>query len=826
MWKVSSPNGLLCLEIEKNSEGRLEYQVLLDEKMVIEKSVIGFGTSKEIDLRNALSWESEREIKEEYSLPAGKKEVYENHAVEKKLEFSVNGEKFIFAARVFDDGVAFRYGIDSGNVEEISIYSEKTEFNFSKQFEDMWLQTWVDTYEGPYELCEWEKTVDKHYGMPGLFHAKETEIWVMITEAGLWNTDGAYCSSHLLGKGDNRMVLDFAPEQTEPMKASLPAYTPWRVITVVKDLNTLVNSTINCSLNPPTVIRDTSWISPGRSIWSWWSFENGAQLFSEQKKYVDFAAALGFESITVDAGWDDTWVKDLCSYAKERNVTVWLWSDMQAVDTLEKAREKIPKWAEWGVVGLKVDFFMNDSQHTMWQYNMIADIMTENKLMINFHGSTKPAGECRTYPNLMTEEGIMGLEHYKWSDMPDARHNCTVPFTRNVIGSMDYTVTGISNGNRNTTQAHQLALSVVYESATQHFADSIYTYEEWEGTDFLRRTYGTYDEVRLLDGFPGEYVVIMRRKGSQWFIGGITQMERKIKISLDFLEEQMEMEIYQDAGNGLAKEKIAVDKNGEIQIDLQENGGFACYISKEIRPVEDGVHQGYMTRPWKKLYPAGDGSCEWEVDVPFCKRQTLRICYESESEIQIKVGINGKMVYTDAEASGPKGTKRVTDVTVELEKGKNLIRVEENNETIIHTVSIIDWAMPEESWYDAGDCVLNGGARLEKVPGKEDLNIQGIGENGTAEFAGINIEQSGEYILLLDYYSGENRYLQVGVNDEPLITTVLFNSSGWGPSRWDVIGRKEVKIFLNQGTNIICLRGKEAGPHIGRIGIRLEKAVF
>lgn len=822
MWKVHSPNGRLSFEIDIDSAGEPYYQVLLDGITVIGKSAIRFRTEKQWSLRGAsCSSETEREIRETYSLPAGKKEIYTNHAMELKLEFPIAAGKFILEARAFDDGAAFRCGMDMADGGEIVIQEENTEVSFPADFNNMWLQEWVDTYEGPYESRKWEETTGRHYGMPCLFHAATTGIWVMISEAGLWNTNGTYCSSHLKGREAGVMELSFAPEQTEAMRVKSPSFTPWRTVNVVKDLNDLINSTLVWNLNPPASLRDTSWIHPGRNIWSWWSFENGAQLFSEQKKYVDFAAAYGFESITVDAGWDDTWVEDLCGYAKEKKVSVWLWSDMQALDTLEKAKEKIPRWAQWGVTGLKVDFFMNDSMHTMWQYQMIADIMTENKLMINFHGSTKPAGEGRTYPNLMTEEGIMGLEHYKWSDMPNARHNCTVPYTRNVVGSMDYTVTGISNRNRNTTQAHQLALSVVFESGTQHYADSIYTYEVWSGTDFLRRCKVVYDEVRLLDGFPGKYALMMRRKGREWYIGGITDEAREITIPLDYLPDgSMEMEIYSDGDNALVKETAVVSNNTVLTIPLKEKGGVALYIADTVRPLPEKEQQGYMTKPWKLLFPNEDGKCEWTVEVPKNMRQTLRICYEAQEACSFLVKVNEEEITVDAEAAGLRGTKRVTDTAVMLRSGSNSVSLISEKADKIHQVSVIDWALEEETWYGIEDCVLSGGARVEAIPDRKEKSIRGIGKGGAVEFTGVKAEKSGKYMLLLDYYSGENRNMEISVNGEAPFTTVLFNSSGWGAPRWDIIARKEVQIFLKQGVNTIRLQGKEAAAHIGRIGIR------
>ncbi|MBO7744578.1 glycoside hydrolase family 97 catalytic domain-containing protein [Paenibacillus sp. MWE-103] len=861
MWTLDSPHRKLTLTVYQDADERLYYSLEAGDCAVLAPSRLGLATSLG-DLLAGYRFirREDARISERYSLPVGKKAVYENEANELTLRFEAAELAVAVRFRLFEDGLAFRYEVRAGGETSFRVYREYTDFAFPGTFGELWLQDWVNTYEGPYNRCGWQTAGTRDYGMPALLHSAEDGRWAMLTEAGILNTGGSYCSSHLQTEADGRMKLAFAPEQLEPMPAALPLETPWRIVTVCDDLDQLVNSTLNYNLNPPCERADTSWIKPARSIWSWWAFENGAQLYSEQKRYVDFAAAMGFEAITVDAGWDDSWVKDLCDYARERNVDVWLWSDMQAIDTPEKAQEKIPRWAAWGVVGLKVDFFMNDSRHTMWQYNMIADLMTAHRLMINFHGSTKPAGEGRTYPNIMTAEGILGLEHYKWSGLPHAAHNCTVPFTRNVVGPMDYTVTGFSNANRNTTQAHQLALAIVFESGVQHFADAIYAYEPWVGTELLRRLPAKFDGVRVLSGFPGDHAVLMRSAGREWFVGGIVTASRSVTVPLGFLPDgRYRVELYRDGRNGdlLKKEVRFLTNRDSLSVQALESGGFALYISagEEAPPLKSGVRGGYMDAD-AHTYSSAAAELRGTADrVPRenalegsavalgsggelvfggvaadrTGRHSLRLFYLSARPSSLHVSVNGGEPQAfRLESSGGDEVVRTSDIVVTLEKGINAIVLARSgpNEPspLIDRVNVIGWAPHPDTFYSAEEGMLAGGASLCHVDASAGLRkAVGIGRGGSLTFDGVMAEADGDYILTLDYYSGENRALLIAVNDEPSMRSVLFNTGGWGPARWDISGIKEVKIRLRKGANRIKLHhDEELAPEVGRIGVRLE----
>lgn len=836
MWKLDSPASKVSITVFENAEKELRYTVERNGRAVIEHSRLGF----ESDLENFTSAfqfvkESRSVVEERYSIPAGKKAVYDNYANEMALEFQCGSYTFVVCARAYDDGAAFRYLVRSDIDQPMKVKREATSFNLAEGYDDLWLQSWVSSYEGIYERTSWEDKESRDYGMPSLFHAEQGG-WVMLTEAEVYNTDGSYCSCHLRGAGNRTMSLEFAPEEMGgPLSCKLPFASPWRVIVATDDLNELVNTTINYNLNPPSVMEDTSWIKPGRCLWGWWEYMNSAQLYTEQKRYVDFAAAIGFEGLTVDADWDMTWLKELCDYAHSKGIVVWLWSAMQYIDTPEKAREKIPLWASCGVDGLKVDFFQNDSQHTMWQYEMIADIMTEHKLMINFHGATKCMGEGRTWPNFMTAEGILGIEHYMWSDMPDARHNCTVPFTRNVVGPMDYTPTGFSNKNRNTTLGHQMALPVVYESGATHIAASIYYLEAWKGTDFLRRTKAVYDEVQVLSGFPGHHAAIMRRSKEEWLVGCITNEAMIVRLKMDFLPEgEFEAEIYEDdySGEMITVKRRKVTSADVIELPLLKSGGAGIYIAREIPELTKGICSGYMSEARTEyLAVAGqtrkgsepvaydngqgavllNGGLALAVSTAATAPQTIRLFYAAKESWMLRVSDGINSVEMEMPQSGSNKIFITKDVVFPFSEGESSLYLERTAGAVpaLEKIHIID-NNPQNEWYiPVGKGSLSGSAEFVlDAAGVE--KVTGLGNGGEIRFDHIKVPKDGYYLMRFDYCAGESRDLSIELNGGAhTYRTNLHNTAGWGFPTWDIRDQREIRIWMQAGSNTIRLYNDE-----------------
>jgi len=837
MWKVNSPNHVIQIKVWQNEEKGLRYSVYCNDQLVIEKSMLGIRTDI-ADFTDGFHFEKQKvtKIDDDYSIPAHKKAVYTNQANELALYFSWQDYPFVVRMRAYDDGIGFRYEIPHQESESLLVLGETTDFNFPKGYDELWLQNWVCHYEAPYNHSGWGDTNNRDYGMPSLFHNDNSEKWVMITEANVYNTNGNYCSCHLRGGKERNMRIDFAPEEEgQPIKCRLPFSSPWRVIVIVETLSELVNTTLNYNLNPPMKMKDLSFIKPGRCLWAWWEFENGAQLFTEQKRYVDFAAAMGFEGLTVDADWDLTWLLQLCEYAHAKNLVVWLWSAMQYIDTPEKAEAKIPLWAKCGVDGLKVDFFQNDSQHTMWQYEMIAEMMTKYQLMINFHGATKCMGEGRTWPNFMTAEGIMGLEHHKWSDMPNAKHNCTVPFTRNVIGPMDYTPTGFSNKNRNTTLAHQMVLPLVFESGATHIAASIYYLEAWKGTEFLRRMKPVYDGVSVLSGFPGHHAAILRWVEDEWLIGCITDKAMTMRLPLDFLPDgqSFEADIYEDDSSGemLAVKRCEVRRGDVIELPLQDSGGAGIYITPKIKALPSGISSDYMSTK-RSEYAALQGQvcggseiAEYEnglktvllngkliISVSATRRatHTMRVFYAATASFEIMVKVGENNVIQTLPASGSNKIFIVADINVPLGAGENSLELSYLKGAIpsIEKVAIIDNSPKSKLFVPVTKAWCKGGAELVKTKDKV-IKAVGIGLGGELIFNNVVLSEDTYYIIRFEYCAGESRDLYIEINDSEVYKTNLHSTSGWGFPVWDVREGTEVRIKMKKGGNKIRLFNEE-----------------
>lgn len=831
MWTLDSPNKELKVMIEQQGDGSLRYCVSKHGKKVIEESSMGICTDLG-DFTEGLLFEKEERdsIQEEYSIPVGKKEVYTNHAQELALCFRAHESEFTVRLRAFDDGMAFRYEIRTSGKDSFLVKRENTEFRISKNCDKLWLQDWIPTYEGPYNARNWDKSINgQPFGMPSLFFSETDGEWIMLNEANVINTNGSYCSCHLVGNENRCMSVGFAPEEKgKPVKTRLPFQSPWRYAVAADNLDELVNSTINYNLNPPSVIEDTSWIKPGRALWSWWEDMNGAQLYLESRNYVDMAAAYGFEGLTLDCGWDACWVKDLCEYAHEKNVQIWIWTAMQRLDTREKAEELIPLWASWGVDGLKIDFFENDSQHTMWQYNMLADLMIQYKLMINFHGSVKPMGEGRTWPNFMTAEGIMGMEHYQWSDLPNSLHNCTVPFTRNVAGPMDYTPTAFSNlKNRNTTMGHQLALPVVFDSGLTNYALALRFMEGWKGTDFLRRTKNHYQGVKVLSGYPGDHAAILRYTDTEWLIGVITSPKKVVNLSLDFLGEgEYEAEIYEDSAKGemISRTCRKVRAEDVLELSLLANGGAGVYITRKLEPLSFGICSGYMSDSYTE-YPGKDakmlqgsekvewdeetagfvlnGAAEFYGKAEETKNYSLRLFYAAEEPWVMEFTCGNFTATVKMPASTAIRTFITHEIIIPVNAGDFTFRMKRisGKAPAVWKLKLIDNDPFIPIAYGIREENLCGGGEITCVDGTAVAT--GLGWDAELRFNEVMVPAAGRYILRIIYAAGDCRDISIQANDGEVINTYLHSTSGWEFPTWEYVGEKEVLIDLQEGKNRI-----------------------
>lgn len=622
VWEAVSPDGRIRFVTEiadrEGGDTELQYKIMYQDSVVVDASRLGIVMNGHEYGHNAqlkdVAFES---IDEAYELKAGKRLSAGNRCEEMTLTFTDSrAMPFQLVVRVFNDGAAFRYGFPMQADSLFTIENELTEFAVPAPGK-AWIHPydWNNRCKPSYEqYCKNEIAInslpghDKGWAFPMLFRTKG--VWIMITEACL---DGTYPATHVDNSGRGNAYKIRFPEPEEPVipdspepVSVLPWYTPWRAVVVGTELNTVFTTQMVTHLNPPSVIEDTSWIKAGRAAWSWWYNGASTRSYKEQLKYVDLCREMGWEYLLIDAGWPDMdgkGVEGVVEYAAKQGVGVWLWyhsGSGREEDTpvhrlmadSHLRRAEMERIARMGVKGIKVDFFDTDKQRIIARYPAILKDAADYRLLVDLHGATLPRGFERTYPNLLTTEAIRGAETLGRQERCEqaAEHNATVPFTRNVVGSMDYTPVTFSNkirqgvpAIRRTSVAHQLALAVVFESGFQCFADRAEAYLSLpeEPKDFLKKVPAAWDESLLLAGYPSDYAVVARRKGDAWFIGGINGKNRAREISF----------VLPDACTGktftLLKDGTDIDTfdyeeiktdGSVIAVRLLGNGGFAAMI--------------------------------------------------------------------------------------------------------------------------------------------------------------------------------------------------------------------------------------------------------
>ncbi|MFF1877148.1 glycoside hydrolase family 97 catalytic domain-containing protein [Leifsonia sp. NPDC058230] len=487
-----------------------------------------------------------------------------------------SGLEWQLVVRVADDGVAVRYAIpDLQGVT--SLDSESTALELST-FERAWVLSYQTWYETPRFGQDVSELPDGDYGLPILLRAAN-DRYVLVTESDI---DGRFSGAHARidsAAGELRFI-----QADASVEVARGVITPWRVF-IVGDLATVVESQLVDELAPPThpTMGDASWVRPGRAAWSWWSdFYSSAQ-FEQQKHFVDVAARLGWEHLLIDCGWEETWVPEIVAHASRFGIQVHLWTIWHDIDGPEKL-QKLALWRSWGVVGIKVDFMESESKDRYRWYDSVLQETARLGLMVNFHGSVIPRGWARTWPQVVGYEAIRGSEYYVfYNDLPlTAEHNVIQPFTRNIVGAMDYTPTAFTAPGRTTSDGHELGMSVAFECGITHYADGVDAYLERPlAAKLLAELPATWDETRLLTGTPDTEAVLARRSGDRWFIGGIAAgPARDLQVPLSRLGGSgWQSWIVNDAegADGLADALSLVDD--VLTVHLDQDGGFAGILA-------------------------------------------------------------------------------------------------------------------------------------------------------------------------------------------------------------------------------------------------------
>ena len=585
--KVSSPNGKLTADVQDNQlviSYNGQQALAMTVQGIAGQTMIGTGA-----------------VKADYQMLAGKKRHCTNEANEYQC-----GDVTL---RMYNDGIAVRTSDISPQPSDIAYrIPEGTR---------RWMQQWCDSYEGFFPLDTTYKVLpvpsysgtfksaegwNNRWGYPALIEPADG-VFVLITEANIEKGQSASC---LYNDGETYRVveaerMDVAGETSDHKTAN--GKTPWRVA-IIGTLADVVESTLVTDVSEPCKIADTSWIHPGTVSWIYWAYNHGSNDYDIIKKYVDMAVTLGLPYVLIDAEWDEMkngkTIEDALNYAKEKGIKPLIWynSSVGWVDGAPTPKFRLNKpedrerefaWCDkMGVAGVKIDFFSGDNQKNMDYCQDLLECAARHHLLVNFHGATVPRGWQRTWPNLMSTEGVYGAEWY--NNVPTftakaARHNATLPFTRNVIGPMDYTPCTFSDSQHPhiTTNGHELALTVLFESALQHLADRPESYlaQPQAVQDFFDYLPTTWDESRLVCGYPGEYVVMARRSGTTWYVAGIngSDEQRTLKFSLDFIKGDVsEMTLFGDSGDKKNPWIIVPMFSLPSSLDLAPRGGFVLCI--------------------------------------------------------------------------------------------------------------------------------------------------------------------------------------------------------------------------------------------------------
>jgi alpha-glucosidase len=560
------------------------------------------------------------EVVDSYRLVTGKQRDIRTRGRQRVFTLrSATGDAFTLTARAYRDGVAFRYGFPRGELAQDSVVGEATGFHVPPGGR-AWMQpysrvsTWAPAYESDYRNgipVGTPAPEDVGWALPMLFASNDN--WILVTEAGLDRTSYGVHVEQRAGNGVYRVRL---PEEAEtygvaPRAAAIgfPWTSPWRVIIVGPTLATIVESTLVTDLAKPATFGDVSWIRPGRVSWSWWSDMGSPRDYQKVFPFVDLAQRMHWEYSLLDLGWPEMTnggdASELAEYARARNVGLIAWYNSggehnQVADagpkdllsTPEARASELRRIRALGFKGIKVDFMQSDKQYVIGLYEDILRDAAANRLVVDFHGSTIPRGWQRTYPNLLSMEAVKGAEQYGDSAFRQnaARFNTIYPFTRNVIGSMDYTPVIFGDAPdrlRNlTTNAHELALSVVFESGLQHFAstpamiDSQPDYVQ----RFLQIVPVAWDETRFVDGYPGRMAVLARRRGTEWYIGGINgdAVVAVAEIPLTFLapagyDVSLIADGEDDRSYQLATQRLT--NRDTITVEMAPRGGFAARLT-------------------------------------------------------------------------------------------------------------------------------------------------------------------------------------------------------------------------------------------------------
>ena len=588
-YSVRSPDGRVTVTV-RHTRDDLTFTVASGRSVLVDRGALGIVTSRG-DFRTGLAFarQSRNVVNESYRLPVGKRSTYANHANELELTFRKADQELRLVIRAYDDGIAFRYMLPgSGDVE---IASEHTTFPLAGNGVTYWGQPHPNNYG--YETPLGPVTVER-ISMPVLAELADRGHFVLVAQAASY---GSYVIPNFTRSG-NTLAVRFPVDQREPVRTTLPFASPWRLMLVSPgNARRIVESVMVENLNPPTepALRDAPWIRPGRASWDFLAGD-GRKLGT----WIDFAAEMGWEWHVTDAGWQNRvpHMRETTAYANARNVAIMAWGKVANRDFLYR-RDRAEAWMaeleRLGVRGAKIDFFdqrdstaaatddIEDTQARLQLRDFLTETAAKHRLMVEYHGSAIPSGERRRWPNLASAESVYGLERRT----QNLQHDLTIPYVRNVMGPVSYTPFHLTRSIGSI--AYQLGQTVIYEAAIQIFAERYDRILGFSGVSFLKAVPATWDDTRFVDGVPSSHAILARRKGTAWFVGGITRDARTASVPLAFLDEGVtyEAEIFRDgaAKTDLVMEKKLVKRGDVLSVPILAAGGFAAWVHPPVPPT-------------------------------------------------------------------------------------------------------------------------------------------------------------------------------------------------------------------------------------------------
>lgn len=631
--QLKSPDNQLTIEI--NTADSLSWKLAKGDATLLSHAVAGLDIANKpyIGFKERIR-SIERTSKNDIIHPvvAVRQQNINDIYNEVKINFK-SGNTIIF--RAYDNGVAYRW-ITRFN-DSVNVNNEIVDYTFPENNQVFWGIEENKQFLSHFELLFKDSSIaafskEQHCGLP-LYVSSSAGTKMLLTEADLLD----YSNLFFFGTGGNKITSGFPKvivreslhrdrDTRIDATADYIARTngnrsfPWRLVMVANDDKALLENNLVFQLASPNILKETDWIRPGKAAWDWWNDNNiyGVDFRSginnqTYKYYIDFAARFGLEYIILDEGWSkSTWdimhpgeaidIPKLVSYAKLKNVGIILWALWQPMD--KDMEQVLSTYEKWGVKGVKVDFMARADQYMVNFYERLSANAARHHLLVDLHGAYKPTGLHRKYPNILSYEGVRGLENYKWSDNEATPpHEVTLPFTRMVLGPMDFTPGAMRNATKRDfhvnfdapmsqgTRAHQVAMYAIYESPLQMLADNPSNYlRDTACTQYIAAFPVTWDTTVALNGKIKEYVTIARKKGDQWFIGAMTNWTaRDLTLNLSFLDahKTYKVKIFAD---GVNADRFAEDyqistaewrKGQEVTIHMKPGGGWSAILTEE-----------------------------------------------------------------------------------------------------------------------------------------------------------------------------------------------------------------------------------------------------